>query len=71
MPKGYVAVELSELDAEQFLLFQKYYNQFREMEAEGVFDVRGGSAIIDFDESGGISRIIRQLYSKKYGKNLS
>ena len=62
---GFVAVELTPIDVEQFILFQKHYAQFKEIQEEGVFDINTGSAIIDFDSGGNITRIIRQLYSHK------
>ena len=61
--QGFVVIELSPIDQEQFVLFQKHYKEFKEMIDEGVFDVKGGSAVIDFDCAVNISRIIRQLYS--------
>ena len=60
-----ITIELSELDANDFILFQKHYVQFKQLLDEGVFDIKGGNATIDFDDSGNINRVIRQLYSKK------
>ena len=64
MQTGLIVVELSTLQAEQFVSFQKHYIPIVELIREGIFDIRGGRGIIDFNDGGGIDRVIKILYSK-------
>ncbi len=50
-------IYLNKLAAEQFVTFQKYFNNFNKMVAAGLFDVKGGSAIIDFNQEGEVNNI--------------
>ena len=65
-----IKIELDEFDAKDFVNFQKYYVQFKYLLDEGVFDIKGGNATIDFDDAGNINRVIRQLYSKRSQPNI-
>ena len=48
-------IELTEYEAESFVLFQKYRELFEALERTGVFNIRGGSCTIHFSSSGDIS----------------
>ena len=65
MQTGFVMVELSNHQAEELVMYQKYRIPIIEIIREGVFDIKGGRAIIDFEDTGSIGRIIKVIYSKR------
>tara|TARA_R110000868_G_scaffold86958_1_gene243522 strand:- start:11671 stop:11889 length:219 start_codon:yes stop_codon:yes gene_type:complete len=66
LPK--IAVYIPDEEAQKFLLFQRYYEQFSLLVDSGVFDVRNGSVVLHYDKSGGLMAINRAdvLYSKRH-----
>lgn len=49
-------IELTHEDAELFKLFCKHRQKFEMLNESGLFDVRGGAAIIHFDANGNIRK---------------
>lgn len=64
---GFVAVELSNQDAELFKQFCQYHNQFQFLVQNGVFGLKRGFATINFDNDGNISSVQKSEYI--YPKN--
>lgn len=56
-------VHLSNEDAELFKKFMQYHGRFKYMVKEGVFEILGGSATINFHKSGKISSIEKRIFS--------
>lgn len=52
-----VIIELLELDAEKFKLFQKYYDNFAILLDKGFFEIKTGSGKVHFDASGSIRKV--------------
>ena len=52
-----LTVEMSELQAERFVQFQKYYTEFTILIEAGVFDLKGAQAVIDFKDDGQIQDV--------------
>lgn len=63
-----IAVYIPDDEAQKFLLFQEYYEQFALLVDHNVFDVRNGSVVLHFDKHGQILAINRAdvLYSKRH-----
>lgn len=57
-------IELTEHDAQAFLLFRKYQDKFALLVETQVFDVRNGSAEIHFNRNGDIASI--DLHAKVF-----
>ena len=55
---GLVIVELSPIDAELFIQFQKHYLEFKYLIERRVFDIKSGSATIHFDSVGNMAKNI-------------
>jgi len=45
-------IDLSDQDAELFLLFRRYQDVFDVLEGAGVFRVRNGKAVLNFNSDG-------------------
>lgn len=45
-------IELSDIEAERFIEFQKHYKLFHFMGQRGLLDTKGGSVTIHFDRRG-------------------
>ena len=50
-------LNLSDQDAELFLLFRKYQDMFDVLDKAGVFRVKNGKAVLNFDQNGVLSDI--------------
>lgn len=50
-------LELNDQDAQDFILFQKNYTNFRRLLDAGVFDMKCGKIILDFDSGSEIQNI--------------
>lgn len=50
-------------DAALFVMFQEHYHKISFMIAQGAFEVRHGSVIVNFDKDGNISSLERRLFS--------
>jgi hypothetical protein len=63
-----VKIILSEEDAKRWIEYQKNYNTFVLMLERGVFDIKNGSALLNFDNQGILQNIQRSdyLYSRKH-----
>lgn len=59
-----VIIELNEVDAKLFLLFQRHYEEFALLVDNRVFEVCNGSAEIHFDPRGEIASI--DLHAKVF-----
>lgn len=66
-----ITIILSEEEAKKFVEFQRNYATFMLMLEKGVFTIRNGSAILNFDHLGILQNIQRadMLYSKKHEKS--
>ncbi len=61
-----VTVEMSVGDAKMFKEFQRDYDKVKAMSLGGVFNVRNGSAVLNFDKDGELCAInIKLLTFKK------
>lgn len=56
-------VHLSEIDGERFKEFMKYYDKINFIIESNVFDIKRGSATINFSKEGEILSIDRHLYT--------
>jgi len=61
-----IPVILTALDAERFIVFQKYYSEIREMIDGGVFETKNGKAILSFNSDGKMMEIEIQKKVYKY-----
>lgn len=63
-----ITIEITQIDAIQFRLFQQYYSQFALLANKGVFDTKNGSVTLHFDSLGTIQEIKRNdiIYDKKH-----
>lgn len=63
-----IAVYIPDAEAEKFLLFQRYFEQFSLLVENGVFEVKNGSVALHFDKNGELMAINRAdvLYSKRH-----
>ena len=64
-------IELNPLSAEQFLLFQKYYQKIVQLIECGVFEHKQGSVEIHIDSFGNWNnvRVVRNNYPNKKANN--
>lgn len=62
-----ITVELSELDAQLFIEFQKNHDTFLTLAQSGVFNIRNGNAVINFDKEGTIREISFNIIGYKKG----
>lgn len=60
-------IELSEMDARLFIEFQKNYETFSTLIQSGVFNIRNGNAVINFDKEGVIREINLHVVGYKKG----
>lgn len=63
-----IAVYIPDEDAQKFLLFQRYFNEFSLLVDSGVFEIKNGSATLHFNKRGELLAINRAdvLYSKRH-----
>lgn len=54
-----VTIFLTETDAQKFRDFQLNYDNFILLITRGVFDIKNGSAVLNFDANGNITTIQR------------
>lgn len=57
-----IKIEITEFDAVQFRDFQKHYQQFMTLVKAGVFEIRNGTAMLSFDNTGTLKTITRNDY---------
>lgn len=62
-----IKIELSEQDARLFMEFQKNYDTFSTLVQSGAFNIRNGSAVINFDKEGVIREINLHIVGYKKG----
>lgn len=62
-----ITIDLTEDDALLFRAFRQHQDNFSTLLARGVFNVRGGKAIINFDPEGVISEIKFDITGYKRG----
>lgn len=67
---GFIAVELSNDDAEKFKCFLKYYDKIKFLIGENALDLQRGYVTINYDNNGNISSIqkCQYIYPKKNEK---
>jgi hypothetical protein len=72
MEKNNITIFLNEEEAKRWLVFQKNYDLFMLLVERGVFDIRNGSATLNFNPTGQITTIQRvdMLYNARVEKNL-
>ena len=63
MSNAYQTIELSPLDAEYYIQFQKHYQNIRALLDEKVFELKGGKVILDIDLSGMIKKIEKRSFA--------
>lgn len=63
-----VIIELSDRDARLFKEFQRHYETFDLLLSRGVFDVRNGSVILDFDKNAQMQtiRFTGYMFSRRH-----
>ena len=52
-----VQVDMSEIQAERFVQFQKYYQLFETFLDAGLFELKNGSATLHYDHMGNLQEI--------------
>lgn len=52
-----ISVDLTEDEAKLFLQFRKFQDVFNNMTISGVFDLKGSSATLHFDENGELRKV--------------
>ena len=62
-----IKIELSELDARMFMEFQKNYETFSTLLQSGVFNIKNGNAVINFDKEGVLREITLHTIGYKKG----
>lgn len=62
------SIELSSQDAALFVSFQKNYDTFMTLKDSGVFDIRNGTAVLNFDNNGTLTDIDCNFKLYKKGK---
>lgn len=62
-----ITIFLTETDALRFKEFQQNYDNFMLLISQGVFSIKNGSAVINFDTNGHITTIQRadMLYNSR------
>jgi len=65
-----INIELTEQDAQQFRDFQQHYDLFTVLNNSGVFDIRNGTALLNFDSTGTLSDIDCNFKLYKRGKSV-
>jgi len=70
MDKDLIAIYIPDEEAKQFLLFKEYQNKFCLLLEAGVFSIKNGSAMLNFDAFGSITTIQRadMLYNARVKK---
>ncbi len=66
-PTKNMTIELSDEEAVLFLAFQKDYATYTTLKESGVFDIRNGKAILNFDQDGTLCEIDCNLKLYKRG----
>lgn len=62
-----IQVEMSACDAQRFLEFQKNYETFNTLLDAGVFNVRNGTATLNFNNDGVLTEAKCQIVTYKRG----
>ena len=61
-----ITIQITEADATEFRLFQKYYVAFKMLDSVGAFNIKDGSITLDFDSFGQIKGIRKnEMYRPK------
>lgn len=55
-------IQLTPVDAQKFIQFQKYYAFITLMDNIGAFDMRNGNVVINFNSEGEIAKISKQEF---------
>jgi hypothetical protein len=63
-----IKIELSEADAKLFLDFQKNYETFSTLLQAGVFNIKNGNAVVNFDRDGILREISLHTVGYKRGQ---
>jgi len=63
-----VQIELSNKEAEEFVLYRKYQDSIKKILDSGVLNLRNGSAVLHFDGEGTLKEIREERVSYKMGK---
>lgn len=68
-----ITIFLTENDAVRFKEFQQNYDNFMLLINKGVFEIKNGSAVLNFDSNGKITTIQRadMLYNSRIEKKFS
>lgn len=63
-----ITLFVSEEEAKKFIEYQKNYSMFNLLLEKGVFAIKNGSAVLNFDNEGILQNIQRAdfLYSRKH-----
>lgn len=64
-----IKIELSAEDCELFKLFQQYHEDFRTLVDSGLFNVRNGSVIVNFNPQGQLSTV--EIHQNTYRRRQS
>lgn len=67
--KPSIVIELTDKDALLFRKFREHQDTFTTMENAGIFDIRNGKAILNFDSIGSLNDIEANM--KLYRKGLA
>jgi hypothetical protein len=59
MTSDFTVIEMTPVDARLFIEFRRLYPQFLELDRSGFFGIKGGSAIVHFDNDSKIRKIER------------
>ncbi len=65
-----IMVWLTEEQAALFILFQGHFDSIGLMMQAGVFDIEGGAAILNFDGSGALKSIKKEIYTYASKKDM-
>lgn len=63
-----INIELTPQEAELFMSFRKNQDTFNVLLQAGVFDIRNGKAILNFDSTGNLEEIKFDIMRYKRGK---
>ena len=63
-----IKVELDNIDAERFKIFQRHYETLKRIIDSGVLDLKGACAEICFNMDGVVTAIRGEIYKRKSDK---
>lgn len=64
-----IKIELNPVECELFKQFQRYHDDFKTLVDSGLFNVRNGSVIVNFNHEGQLSTV--EIHQHTYRRRVS